>query len=41
MDRKMTHTVRAELAEAIRFRYRSATGEQKRRCLDEFVASTG
>jgi hypothetical protein len=41
MDRKMTHTVRAELAEAIRVRYRSATGKQKRKILDEFVASTG
>jgi hypothetical protein len=41
MDRKMTHTVRAELAQAIRVRYRSATGKQKRKILDEFVASTG
>ncbi len=41
MDRKMTHTARAELAEAIRLRYRSATGKQKRKILDEFVASTG
>ena len=41
MDRKMTHTVRAELADAIRLRYRSATGKQKRKILDEFVASTG
>lgn len=41
MDRKMTHTVRAELAEAIRVRYRSASGKQKRKILDEFVASTG
>ena len=41
MDRKMTHTVRAELAEAIRLRYRSATCKQKRKILDEFVASTG
>ncbi len=41
MDGKMTHTVRAELAEAIRLRYRSATGKQKRKILDEFVASTG
>ena len=41
MDRKMTHTVRAELTAAIRLRYRSATGKQKRRILDEFVASTG
>jgi hypothetical protein len=41
MDRKMSHTVRAELAQAIRVRYRSATGRQKRKSLDEFVASTG
>jgi hypothetical protein len=41
MDRKMTHTVRAELADAVRLRYRSATGKQKRKILDEFVASTG
>ena len=41
MKRKMTHTVRTELADAIRLRYRSANGEQKRRILDEFVASTG
>jgi hypothetical protein len=41
MDRKMTHSVRAELADAIRLRYRSATGKQKRKILDEFVASTG
>jgi len=41
MDRKMTHTVRAELADAIRLRYRSATGKQKHKILDEFVASTG
>jgi hypothetical protein len=41
MKRKMTHTMRMELAEAIRLRYRSATGKQKHRILDEFVASTG
>jgi hypothetical protein len=41
MKRKMTHPVRTELADAIRLRYRSATGKQKRRILDEFVASTG
>jgi hypothetical protein len=41
MDRKMTHSVRAELADAIRVRYRLATGKQKRKMLDEFVASTG
>ena len=41
MKRKMTHTGRNELADAIRLRYRSATGKQKRKILDEFVASTG
>ncbi|MGA8707617.1 MAG: transposase family protein [Steroidobacteraceae bacterium] len=41
MDKKMTYTVRAELTDAIRLRYRSATGKQKRKILDEFVASTG
>lgn len=41
MKRKMTHTVRTELADAIRVRYQSATGKQKRRILDEFIASTG
>ena len=41
MKRKMTHTVRTELADAIRLRYRSATGKQKHKILDEFVASTG
>lgn len=33
MDRKMTHTERAELAEAIRVRYRSARGEDTIRVL--------
>jgi hypothetical protein len=41
MKSKMTHTVRTELADAIHLRYRSATGKQKRRILDEFIASTG
>lgn len=41
MDTKMTHAARAELANAIRRRYRSATGKQKRKILDEFVATTG
>jgi hypothetical protein len=41
MKRKMTHTMRKELADAIRLRYRSATGKQKHRILNEFVASTG
>jgi hypothetical protein len=38
---KMTHTARAELANAIRRRYQSATGKEKRRILTEFVAATG
>ena len=41
MASKMTHTVRAELADAIRRRYRAAAGKEKRRILDEFVATTG
>jgi len=41
MHTKMTHAARAELANAIRGRYRSATGEEKHKILDEFVATTG
>ena len=41
MARKMTHTIRAELANAVRRRYGAATGKQKRRILDEFIATTG
>ena len=41
MDTKMTHAARSELANAIRRRYWSATGRQKRKILDEFVATTG
>jgi hypothetical protein len=41
MDTKMTHTARVELANAIRQRYRAATGKEKRKILDEFVATTG
>jgi hypothetical protein len=41
MSNKMTHTARAELANAIRRRYQLASGKQKRRILDEFVATTG
>jgi hypothetical protein len=41
MDTKMTHAARAELANAIRRRYHSAVGKQKRQILDEFVAATG
>jgi hypothetical protein len=41
MNTKMTHQSRAELANAIRARYHSATGEQKHKILDEFIAVTG
>jgi len=41
MKNKMTHATRAELAIAIRGRYRSASGNVKRRILDEFIAATG
>lgn len=39
--RRMTHTTRAELAELTRVRYAAATGKDKRRFLDEFIAATG
>ncbi len=41
MGTRMTHAVRGELANAIRRRYGSATGKEKRRILEEFVAATG
>jgi len=41
MNTKITHAARAELANAIRRRYRSASAKEKRRILDEFVATTG
>jgi hypothetical protein len=41
MHIKMTHTARAELASAIRRRYQSATGKEKHKILDEFIATTG
>lgn len=41
METKMTHTVRADLTNAIRRRYRSATSKEKRKILDEFIAITG
>lgn len=41
MGNSMTHQSRAELANAIRARYRSATGRQERKILDEFIAVTG
>jgi hypothetical protein len=41
MNTRMTRAGRAELADAIRHRYREATGRKKRRILDEFIAATG
>jgi len=41
MASKMTHKMRAELADVIRRRYRSAEGSEKRRILGEFIATTG
>ena len=41
MTTKMTHTMRMELANAIRDRYAAAANTDKRRILDEFVAATG
>lgn len=41
MGTKMTHTARAELTHAVRRRYSAATGADKRKILDEFIAVTG
>jgi hypothetical protein len=41
MKRKMTHAMRMEFANAIRGRYAAAAGKDKRRILDEFIATTG
>jgi hypothetical protein len=41
MHTKMTHTARAELANAIRRRYHAAAGKEKHKILDEFIATTG
>lgn len=41
MDTKMTYTARAELTNAVRRRYGAATGAEKRKILDEFIAVTG
>jgi len=41
MKTRMTHAARAELANAVRSRYGSATGNAKRRILDEFIAASG
>jgi len=37
----MTHTARAELTHVVRRRYCAATGTEKRKILDEFIAVTG
>lgn len=41
MRTKMTHTARAELANAIRRRYQAATGKEKHNILGEFIVTTG
>jgi hypothetical protein len=41
MGTKMTLSARAELTDAIRRRYSVATGAEKRKILDEFIAATG
>jgi hypothetical protein len=41
MQTKMTHTARAELADAIRRRYQAATGKEKHKILGEFIVTTG
>ena len=38
MGTKMTHTARAELTNVVRRRYCAATGAEKRKILDEFIA---
>lgn len=41
MGHRLDRQARRDLADAIRGRYRSATGIDKRRILDEFIATTG
>ena len=41
MSSKMKHSTRAELAAVTRARYAAAKGKQKRKILDEFIATTG
>ena len=41
MGTKMTLSARAELTNAVRRRYSAATGAEKRKILDEFIAVTG
>ncbi|WP_129782645.1 integrase catalytic domain-containing protein [Peristeroidobacter soli] len=41
MGTTMTHTARAELTHVVRRRYGAASGAEKRKILDEFIAATG
>ena len=41
MGTKMTLSARTELTNAVRRRYSAATGAEKRKILDEFIAVTG
>ena len=41
MKKRMTHAARAELVNAIRSRYATATGNAKRKILEEFIAASG
>ncbi len=41
MGTKMTLSARAELTNAVRRRYSAASGADKRKILDEFIAVTG
>lgn len=41
MGIRMTHTARAELTQVVRRRYCAASGAEKRKILDEFIAATG
>ena len=41
MGTKMTHAARVELTNEVRNRYCAATGAEKRKILDEFIAVTG
>src|SRR5580700_3512053 len=41
MKTRMTHAARVELANAIRSRYAAATGNAKRKILEEFIAASG
>jgi hypothetical protein len=41
MKARMTHAARVELANANRSRYGAASGNAKRRILDEFIAASG